>query len=357
MIKMAYIKRMKAPRTTAQVAKSAPKELREWYHELATDYTDLLNFKYIICPKCGLPKAEKDFYVNEEYATGKYPECKMCCKEQVEQRKLSQDTKVPPNVTESTTKVMLRKMDRPFIRKLYENAVERYANQAVSRRGSVWDMYYIALTALHQYDGLHWADSDKDDLECEDLNIDRNSDFVDKAVLHFGSYPLQDLQFLEKQYEDWVERYPCESKAQEELFKRLCFNQLNLDKAQRAGKDTKELERTFQANLASLGIKPAQSNTDALTQTQSFGQLIERWEQTKPIPEPEGIFKDVDKIGTYIEVFFKGHLAKMMNLKSAFSTKYDEFINNWSVKRPTYDEDSESEAIYSQIFGADLDEV
>ena len=47
----------------------------------------------------------------------------------------------------------------------------------------------------------------------------------------------------------------------------------------------------------------------------------------------------------------------MMNLKSAFSAKYDEFISKWSVNRPSYDEDSESEAIYSQIFGTDLDEV
>lgn len=350
-------KRIKMPKTNAQVTKANLRELREYYHDLARDFESLMNYDYLICPKCGLVKGPTDFYVNNEYATGRFPECKICVKEQVEQRRLISDTKTPPNVTESTVKVMLRKMDRPFIRKLYEVQVEKYNTQPSSRKTSAWDLYYTALSTLGQYDGLHWADSDKDDLECEDLNIDRDSDFVDKAVLHFGSYPLQDLQFLETQYEDWLSRYPCESKAQEELFKNLCFNQLALDKGRRAGKDTKDIEKTFQANLASLNIKPNQSNTDALTQTQSFGQLIERWEQTKPIPEPEGAFKDVDKIGQYIDVFFKGHLAKMMGLKSAFSTLYDKFISRWTVEKPSYDEDGESEAIFNQLFGTDMDEA
>ena len=50
----------------------------------------------------------------------------------------------------------------------------------------------------------------------------------------------------------------------------------------------------------------------------TFGQLIDKWEQEKPIPEPDEEFKDVDKIGLYIDVFFKGHLSKMMGLKNAF---------------------------------------
>lgn len=349
--------KMRPPRTNAQIAKATTRELREWYYALAQDYNALINHDYIICARCGLPKsAQTGFYLGEEYAIGHFPECKICVKEQVEQRKLTDDTKTPPNVTESTVKVMLRKMDKPFIRKLYESQVEKSKTIQLARSTSVWDMYYTALACLHQYDGLHWADSDKDDLECEDLNIDKDSDFVERATAHFGSHPLQDLQFLEKEYEDWINRYPCESKSQEVLYKRICWNQLNLEKAERAGKDTKELEKTLQSNMAALNIKPTQSNTDSLTQTQSFGQLIERWEQTKPIPEPEGDFKDVDKIGTYIEVFFKGHLAKMMNLKNAFSAAYDKFISAWTVNKPTYDEDSESDAIFSQIFGEDLED-
>ena len=88
----------------------------------------------------------------------------------------------------------------------------------------------------------------------------------------------------------------------------------------------------------------------------TFGQLIDKWEQEKPIPEPEEEFRDVDKIGLYIDVFFKGHLSKMMGLKNAFSSLYEKFMSKYTVKKPQYDEDFDSEALFDQIFGSKMDE-
>ena len=67
-------------------------------------------------------------------------------------------------------------------------------------------------------------------------------------------------------------------------------------------------------------------------------------------------FKDVDKIGLYIDVFFKGHLSKMMGLKNAFSNLYEKFMAKYTVTKPQYDEDSDSEALFDQIFGQKMDE-
>ena len=88
----------------------------------------------------------------------------------------------------------------------------------------------------------------------------------------------------------------------------------------------------------------------------TFGQLIDKWEQEKPIPEPEEEFKDVDKIGLYIDVFFKGHLSKMMGLKNAFSALYERYIAKYTVKKPEYDEDVDSEVLFDKIFGKSIDE-
>lgn len=81
-----------------------------------------------------------------------------------------------------------------------------------------------------------------------------------------------------------------------------------------------------------------------------------RWEQSYPVPEPDEDFKDVDKIGLYIDVFFKGHLSKMMGLKNAFSSLYDRFMSKYTVKKPQYDEDFDSETLFDQIFGSKMDE-
>ena len=162
--------------------------------------------------------------------------------------------------------------------------------------------------------------------------------------------------YLENEYQDWTTRYPCENKAQELLFKRICFKELEIDKAQKAGKDTKELDATLQNLMGSLNVKPSQKTSNALTDNLTFGQLIDKWEQEKPIPEPDEEFKDVDKIGLYIDVFFKGHLSKMMGLKNAFSSLYEKFISKYTVKKPQYDEDFDSEALFDKIFGTKMDD-
>jgi len=62
------------------------------------------------------------------------------------------------------------------------------------------------------------------------------------------------------------------------LFQRVCFIQLALDKAQKSGKETKDLDKQLQDVLTSLQIKPNQSNSNALTEAKTFSQLIEKWE-------------------------------------------------------------------------------
>ena len=108
--------------------------------------------------------------------------------------------------------------------------------------------------------------------------------------------------------------------------------------------------------MGSMALKPNQNNSNALTEAKTFGQLIQKWEDEKPIPEPEGDFKDVDKIGLYLDVFFKGHMSRMMNLKNAFSSIYDRFMKKYTVSKPQYDEDSDSEALFDQIFGSNIED-
>ena len=138
-------------------------------------------------------------------------------------------------------------------------------------------------------------------------------------------------------------------------FLRMNIKELEINKAQRSNKDTKELDKTLQDLMTSMSLKPNQNNSNALTEAKTFGQLIQKWESEKPIPVPEGEFADVDKIGLYIDVFFKGHLSKMMGLKNAFSSLYDRFMSKFTVTRPEYKEDADTEMLFDQIFGSQID--
>ena len=63
--------------------------------------------------------------------------------------------------------------------------------------------------------------------------------------------------------------------------------------------------------------------------------------------------QDVDKIGQYIDVFFRGHLAKMMGLKNGLSNIYTKYMKKYTVERPEYEGDEDNEALFDAIFGGD----
>jgi len=49
-------------------------------------------------------------------------------------------------------------------------------------------------------------------------------------------------------------------------------------------------------------------------------------------------------------------LAKMLNLKNAFSSIYERFIGKFTVTRPEYEEGDDTEAIFDEIFGNKMNE-
>ena len=344
--------------TEKEVRATSVANVRRAYVKLAGFYDKMINGDLIRCPVCGDWYGAKDgFYEDKAYAIGKYPICKGCLLKLVEQRKTDKDE---PNETKESVQKVLRMMNRVYDDKFYSDCIKGSLDDNGKPMRSPFSIYITSIQSLPNWRGMTWEDSNFGDTlpgESEE-EINENSRVVRAARKRFGrDYSLQDLYYLETQYEDWVQRYACESKAQEILFQRIAFTQLAIEKAQKAGKDTKELDKTLQDLMSSNSIKPNQNSANALTEAKSFGQLIAKWEDEKPIPEPEGDFKDVDKIGLYIDVFFKGHLSKMMGLKNAFSSLYDRFMSKYTVKKPEYQEDADSEELFDQIFGGKLDEI
>lgn len=172
-----------------------------------------------------------------------------------------------------------------------------------------------------------------------------------RTISMFGmGYSTEQYKFLQEQYDDWVSRCECKSKAQEELFKNLCIAQLNIQIAQQTGGKVKDAMDTFQSLLGSANLKPVQNNDNALADSQSFGTLIKKFEEEKPIPEPDPEWKDVDGIVKYITVYFLGHLCKMIGIKNNYARMYDEEMAKYKVEKPQYDS-GDDEALFDAVFG------
>jgi len=215
---------------------------------------------------------------------------------------------------------------------------------------------YVSKANLSQYQGKTYdttLDEERRGDVIETLDeIDESVKTKVKTIKFFGTgFTDDDYQYLQTQYTDWTTRCECKTKAQEEIFKRICFIQLDILKASREGKTTKDLDKTLQDYLESANLKPKQNNLDTLSDAQTFGTLLAKWENERPLPDIDEELKDVDKIGLYIDVFFRGHLAKMMGLKNGLSNLYSKFIRKYTVERPEYQGDDDNEALFDAIFG------
>ena len=135
------------------------------------------------------------------------------------------------------------------------------------------------------------------------------------------------------------------------MFIRLCFKKLEIRRATIQGKPTKDLDESYQKLMSTANITPRQNSLDTLSEGKSVGQLIQKWEVERPIPECDPALKDVDHIGQYISVFFTGQMAKMMNLKNSLQHIYESFMRKFTVTRPEYQEDDDSEELFYKIFG------
>lgn len=183
------------------------------------------------------------------------------------------------------------------------------------------------------------------------------SEIPDKIRKFFGDgYSDAEYRFLDEQYKDWRARYECQTKAQEELFKNLSFMQLNIFRAQReGGKKTPEAMKAFNELLSSAAIKPSQRNDNTLAEQNTFGTLIRKWEETRPIPEPDPEWEDVDGIVRYITIYFIGHLCKMLGLRNKYASMYEREMAKYRVERPEEDEEDEDDASFEKTFADVLD--
>lgn len=348
---------MKQALTESDVKKLTVAGVKKAYIELAKDYNKLLEQDVILCPKCNKFKARSNFYQNKNYDAGFFPICKECLLQMATDK--NKDGTYRDN--KEKAKNTLRIMDLPFIESVYDNAINDVTNAVNEKnRGTAWQQWMVMLSSLPNWKGKTWKDSEfKENSEYDDeYEVKENQKTIKKAKKRFGlgAYTNEEYMFLENEYQDWTTRYECNTKAQEEIFERLSQKKLEIRKASMNGQPTKDLDKTYQELLNSGNILPKQVTLDTMADAQTLGTLIQKYEETRPLPEIDPELEDVDKIGIYIDTFFRGHASKMLGLKNRFSNLYEKVMSKYTVKPPEYDDETDTEAIFEKIFGSVDDE-
>ena len=310
-----------------------------------------------VCFNCGKEYVETNYYKSNSVFyknIGKIPFCKQCIGNLYEQylEKYTNEGCLTPE--RNAVKRICMALDIYFSIDAFNAAMNKRKNRNIniSALGA-----YMNLVQLSQYKDKSYDDTVSDE-EKEDFVMDISAGISDdrkvdeQTTQFFGiGFTDEDYDFLQREYSDWTARHECKTKAQEEVFKDICFNRLQNLKALRRGEDTKDITASFQKMLDSGKLQPKQNSGDTTADNQTFGTLIDKWENTRPLPEIDEELKDVDKIAWYIDVFFKGHLSKMMGLKNGLSNLYTKFMKKYTVEKPEYNDEENSEVLFDAIFG------
>lgn len=240
-------------------------------------------------------------------------------------------------------KRLCQKFDWYFSKRIYESTEKSSAS--FSRMSS-----YVSKMSLRCYQGKTYDDTIRDEEtvinDVTDLK-NSNSDvkIKQKTVTFFGGgFEPEELKFLQDQYDDWTARHECSTKSQEEIFKNLCIAQLNILKAQQ-GKSSMKLTdalKAFQDLLGTANLKPSQNNENAMVEQNTFGTLIKKWENERPISAPSPEWEDVDNIRKYVTIYFLGHFCKMLGVQNKYSSAYEKEMAKYRVEMPEYEGDDDA---------------
>ena len=330
--------------------------LRNEYKKLADFYRKIINGNLIYCSHCGNWKTSKSFYLSDKSPDGiEHYACKECI--------LSECTDFDPKTeirTDNKEKTIatFKKLDWYFNEKIYNDQLSSLAEGTGEKvRGTAVQQWIVMCRSLNDYKLKSFSDSEFDiedvdkENSPEDIRIIQKT--IKKAKKRFGSdYSNEELMFLENEYQDWVSRYECSQKAQELTFENLSILKLMKRNALKKGLSTKDIDKSYQDWLDTGNLKPKQNTLDTFSDAQTMGTLIQKYEETRPLPDIDPELSDVDKIGLYIDAFYRGHASKMLGLKNRFSNIYEKVMSKYAVKPPSYDEESDSEILFDKIFGS-----
>lgn len=319
------------------------------------------------CMCCNDELKTKDFYSSDSdlyMSVGKIPYCKDCIEKlyqgYLEKYKKSEYANPERKAVEKICMVF----DLYYSDKVFDSALAQTEKPDATYTPLIY--MYIKHVKMYQYRNKdydttikeRYIDSKKNEpvLSIYNESDSNMSGKLKKAKKIFGNSGFTNDEYIElcDQYEDWTSRHECNTKSQEVVFKNICLTQLQLSKAIKAGNtnESRDLSAQLQKWMDAGKLQPKQNAGETVADNQTLGTLIDKWENTRPIPEIDEELRDVDKIGLYIDVFFRGHTAKSVGLRNAMSNLYDEFMEPFTVRKPEYSEDESNEALFDAVFGS-----
>lgn len=183
--------------------------------------------------------------------------------------------------------------------------------------------------------GLRFKDSDNykfdsnsvEQLEQLEIKTETNEEKLLRLSLIWGkNKDVWEYDFLENELYRIQTSFECSDYGMELIQKDIAYLNLAIEKDRGKGGDAQKLIESRSKLMADAKMKPVQAtgieSNDAIT----FGTLIKKWEDEKPIPT----YLD-DDMKLYIDTYFVGQIAKMEGIENEATQKMDKDLEKFTI--------------------------
>lgn len=234
-----------------------------------------------------------------------------------------------------------RLLDLPYSEADYKGAVQNSEKTG-------WKLYQSYFKQINSFRDLNnigdcFEDSETIKMKnAEDSNCINEENYTNKIdfeltpdIINFWGrgFEKDEYLFLTEEYRQYTTAYECDSPAMEKLLQQAAYESLEIRRKREGRESADKNLKNLQDLLGSANIKPVQETGANATDQATFGTLIRKWENDKPIPDPLPEWKEKD-IFKYVKIWLLGHLSKMIGLNNPFKEDYEDEMNKYTIETP-----------------------
>ncbi|MBY6838828.1 hypothetical protein [Clostridium botulinum] len=252
------------------------------------------------------------------FKNGKMPICKHCFKEYVY---------VNGEIDVNKLKNLLRICDYPFYNVEFKSALED--------KKETLGMYFKNIQLNHG--STNWSSGDignTSNINEKGEIIESNFKPTDDIIKFWGKgYTNEEYLFLQEYYHDLIRIYDHSQPVQVNNYRNMAKTQLQANKCLSIG-DMGGYDKAMKILSMLSGdsnIKPVQESSSDRVQKGGFDAFIKHIEDDEPIFDWEKDLGHKDDVKSLLNIFFFGHLAKVLNIVNPFKTEYDEEMKSYTV--------------------------
>lgn len=227
---------------------------------------------------------------------------------------------------------LMKLINKPIYHELYKEDVRDYIRQ---------------MNSLPQYRGLTYEDSNlfEEVKSISSSSRDKPKELTEEELKESEEFwgsgrEEEDYIWLNTEYQDYLSRYEVDSKTLEDLICEICLTRLDIrDRRNRSLEVDKQI-KTLNDLLTSANLKPSQETGNQAVEHETFGTLIKKWENTRPIQDSSE-WEEKDKLKTYVKTWFTGHLMRLFDVENKDEREYQEELNKYTISQQDDERDDE----------------